>query len=318
MYTQENRIGKNKRLNSFQLSKLHTFEVAARHNSFSLAAEELSLTPSAVSQRINKLEEDLGLQLFVRSHRKVDLTEEGIRIYRSLQRTLNTLNQDIQDVKNGEISGELTIYSRPSFAQCWLVPRIFLFQQQYPSIELKILTGNENINLQGYGIDMAIYFDAKYSDSLWQQEIMSESIIPVCSPSYAKALELENNPENLKRATLLHDNQAWDFDSDDDEWSLWAQKNNLSLKENSSSIGFDRSDLAVLAAIHNAGVALGRRRLVEQWLRTGELVTPLANTAVECKQRYYIATLQQKHTKKVDLFIDWLTNQAERELAEQV
>ncbi len=111
------------------------------------------MTPSAISHRINKLEEELGIALFTRSHRKITLTEEGERIYLALNRTLNELNQEVMEVRNGEVSGELTIYSRPSFAQCWLVPRLYLFKQKHPSIELNILTGNENVNFQGYGID---------------------------------------------------------------------------------------------------------------------------------------------------------------------
>ncbi|WP_337909746.1 LysR family transcriptional regulator, partial [Vibrio cholerae] len=147
MYTKDNIFAKHSRINSFQLSKLHTFEVAARHNSFSLAADELSLTPSAISHRINKLEEEIGIKLFERTHRKVVLTEEGQRIYHSLQKTLNNLNQEIIDIKNGETSGLLTIYSRPSFAQCWLVPRIHAFKELYPSIDLKLLTGNARFQI---------------------------------------------------------------------------------------------------------------------------------------------------------------------------
>lgn len=167
MYTKDNIFAKHSRINSFQLSKLHTFEVAARHNSFSLAADELSLTPSAISHRINKLEEEIGIKLFERTHRKVVLTEEGQRIYHSLQKTLNNLNQEIIDIKNGETSGLLIIYSRPSFAQCWLVPRIHAFKELYPSIDLKLLTGNENISFQGSGIDVAIYFDDHMPDKLY-------------------------------------------------------------------------------------------------------------------------------------------------------
>ena len=115
---------RNRLLNGWQLSKMHTFEVAARHQSFALAAEELSLSPSAVSHRINQLEEELGIQLFVRSHRKVELTHEGKRVYWALKSSLDTLNQEILDIKNQELSGTLTLYSRPSIAQCWLVPAL--------------------------------------------------------------------------------------------------------------------------------------------------------------------------------------------------
>lgn len=124
---------RNRLLNGWQLSKMHTFEVAARHQSFALAAEELSLSPSAVSHRINQLEEELGIQLFVRSHRKVELTHEGKRVYWALKSSLDTLNQEILDIKNQELSGTLTLYSRPSIAQCWLVPALGDFTRRYPT-----------------------------------------------------------------------------------------------------------------------------------------------------------------------------------------
>lgn len=310
MYTNDTIFGKHQRINSFQLSKLHTFEVAARHCSFSLAAEELSMTPSAISHRINKLEEELGIKLFVRSHRKITLTEEGERIYLALNRTLNELNQEVMEVKCGDVSGELTIYSRPSFAQSWLVPRIYSFKQQFPSIELNILTGNENVNFQGYGIDAAIYFDEQMPEKLWHQELMEESIVPVCTKEYAEKLGLIDAPDKLVSATLLHDKQAWDYNSHHDEWALWASENGLDDIEGIPSISFDRSDLAVTAAMHNAGVAIGRLSLVESLLKSGALITPFSARALRCKQKYYVVTANEKHSRKLALFIGWLNQQA--------
>jgi len=306
MYTKDNIFTRNERINSFQLSKLHTFEVAARHSSFSLAADELSMTPSAISHRINKLELELGIALFHRTHRKITLTEEGERIYQSLTRSLNEINQEILDVKSGDVSGSLTIYSRPSFAQCWLVPRLYEFTQRYPFIELKLLTGNENIKFQGYGIDAAIYFDEGQPDNVWSQEIMSETNIPVCTEQYAKQHSLFNKPENLINTTLLHDNQAWDYDSHHDEWAVWAKKNQLPSIDHISNIAFDRSDLAVIAAMNNAGIAMGRYNLIKKRLDSGELVAPFPNTEVTCQQKYYLVTPNKKHSRKLALFIEWL------------
>ena len=220
---------RNRLLNGWQLSKLHTFEVAARHQSFALAAEELSLSPSAVSHRINQLEEELGIQLFVRSHRKVELTHEGKRVYWALKSSLDTLNQEILDIKNQELSGTLTLYSRPSIAQCWLVPALGDFTRRYPSISLTVLTGNDNVNLQRAGIDLAIYFD--------------------------------------------------------------------------------RSDLAVIAAMNHVGVAMGRKRLVQKRLASGELVAPFGDMTVKCHQHYYITTLPGRQWPKIEAFITWLREQ---------
>lgn len=204
----EGREAKNRLLNGWQLSKMHTFEVAARHESFALAAEELSLSPSAVSHRINLLEEELGIALFIRSHRKVELTQEGKRIYWTLKSSLDTLNQEILDIRNQALSGSLTVYSRPSLAQCWLVPMLGDFTRRYPSISLTLLTGNDYVNMQRTGVDLAIYFDDMPPNQLSHHFLMDEEILPVCSPEYARERQLPASLDNLRQCTLLHDRQA--------------------------------------------------------------------------------------------------------------
>ncbi|HBA1072463.1 TPA: DNA-binding transcriptional regulator DsdC, partial [Escherichia coli] len=148
------------------------------------------------------------IQLFVRSHRKVELTHEGKRVYWALKSSLDTLNQEILDIKNQELSGTLTLYSRPSIAQCWLVPALGDFTRRYPSISLTVLTGNDNVNLQRAGIDLAIYFDDAPSAQLAHHFLMDEEILPVCSPEYAQRHDLTNTVINLRHCTLLHDRQA--------------------------------------------------------------------------------------------------------------
>lgn len=292
-------------LNGWQLSRLSTFEVAARHESFALAADELALTPSAVSHRINQLEEELGIQLFVRSHRKVELTREGTRVYWALKASLDGLNQEILDIKNQELSGSLTVYSRPSIAQCWLVPALGDFSRRYPAISLTVLTGNDNVNLQRAGIDLAIYFDDAPSSQLSHHFLMDEAIVPVCTPYYARQLQLTSNPANLRHCTLLHDRQAWSNDSGTDEWFSWAQQFGIELPQ-SSGIGFDRSDLAVIAAMNHVGVAMGRKRLVQKRLESGELIAPFGDMTLKCHQHYYVTTLPGRQWPKIDAFIEWL------------
>ena len=299
---------RNHLLNGWQLSKLYTFEVAARHQSFAMAADELSLSPSAISHRINQLEEELGIQLFVRSHRKVELTHEGKRVFWALKSSLDTLNQEILDIKNQELSGTLTVYSRPSIAQCWL-GALGDFTRRYPSISLTILTGNDNVNLQRAGVDLALYFDDAPSAQLEHHFLMDEAILPVCSPDYAQRFDLMGSLVNLPHCTLLHDRQAWSNDSGTDEWHSWAQHFAVNLPT-SSGIGFDRSDLAVIAAMNHIGVAMGRRRLVQKRLESGELVAPFGEMALTCHQHYYMTTLPGRQWPKIEAFINWLHEQA--------
>ena len=300
---------RNHLLNGWQLSKLYTFEVAARHQSFAMAADELSLSPSAISHRINQLEEELGIQLFVRSHRKVELTHEGKRVFWALKSSLDTLNQEILDIKNQELSGTLTVYSRPSIAQCWLVPALGDFTRRYPSISLTILTGNDNVNLQRAGVDLPLYLDDAPSAQLEHHFLMDEAILPVCSPDYARRFDLMGSLVNLPHCTLLHDRQAWSNDSGTDEWHSWAQHFSVNLPT-SSGIGFDRSDLAVIAAMNHIGVAMGRKRLVQKRLESGELVAPFGEMALTCHQHYYMTTLPGRQWPKIDAFITWLREQA--------
>ena len=295
----------HKTLTGFQLSKLITFEVAARHESFALAAEELFLTPSAVSHQINLLEKELNIKLFLRLHRKVELTNEGKRVFLALQFSLDYLNTEIKAIQNQALAGSLTIYARPSIAQCWLVPKLSSFTECYPFIQLSILTGNENVNFQRTGIDLAIYFDNQPSFQLDYQYLMDEHIIPVCSPEYAAKFNLMGNLGNLMHCTLLHDCQAWSNGTGTDEWNSWAIHFNAHI-DSSVGMSFDRSDLALIAAKNHLGITMGRKRLVEKEIERGELVMPFPEMYLRCDQHYYVASLKDRKWPKIDAFIDWL------------
>lgn len=138
---------------------------------------------------------------------------------------------------------------------------------------------------------------------------MDEAILPVCSPDYAQRFDLMGSLVNLSHCTLLHDRQAWSNDSGTDEWHSWAQHFAVNLPT-SSGIGFDRSDLAVIAAMNHIGVAMGRRRLVQKRLESGELVAPFGEMALTCHQHYYMTTLPGRQWPKIEAFINWLHEQA--------
>lgn len=292
-------------INGGQLGRLHTFEVAARHISFAEAAAELALTPSAVSHRISQLEAELSIPLFIRSHRRVLLTEEGERIFAAMSTSLEYLNREIQGIRNQGCSGRLTVYSRPSIAHSWLMPALASFLAQYPLIDLVINTGNDSIDLHKMGADLAVSFDAAGPDRFHQEHLMDEYIIPVCSPDYAERFRLTDRPENLPDCRLLHDRQAWGLDSGGDEWQLWATQFNVDISA-ARGTEFDQAELAVAAAINHAGVAIGRKMLVKQKIATGELVTPFPGLELLCSQRYYISTHADRRWPKIEAFIRWL------------
>lgn len=309
MYTKNNLLPKSSMINGHQLSKLNTFEVAARHLSFTMAAQELSLSPSAISHQMKRLEDELGFKLFERFHRKVKLTSEGERISKVIHSSFNLINSEILETRTNEISGSLVVYCRPSIAQCWLVPKVADFYNKYPFVELDILTGNEDINFNHYNINLAIYYDHKRLTNLHCEPLMNEYIVPVCSLDYSKKHKLLNSPSNLKNCTLLHDKQAWGYKTDLDEWKCWGTFYNIKNLELCRGMGFDRSDLSIIAAINHAGVAIGRENLIAKKIESGELIKPFPDFEMNSHNKYYIVTPSKDQNSRVKVFIKWLKEQ---------
>ena len=307
MFDDDRLITNNRLISGYQLAKFHTFEAAARYCSFIRAAEELCITPSAVSHQINKLEEELNFKLFTRFHRRIELTQDGENLFNILKKSLAILNREIFEIKSQELIGQLTIYSRPSFAKEWLVPRISEFYKKHPYITLNILTGNGVVNFNRHSIDLAIYYDDLQHEDLDVYPIMNETIVPVCSPLYAEQYQLNQCVENLNHCLILHDNQAWRYDSNFDEWQSWGKHYNLDIDfEDLPKMLFDRFDLAILAAVNHSGIAMGRKNIVNNYLASGELIMPFPNMTLDCKQHYYVVSANKQRNPKVRAFVRWL------------
>ena len=154
---------------------------------------------------------------------------------------------------------------------------------------------------------MAIYFDDAPSAQLTHHFLIDEEILPVCSPDYARRHDLTGSLVNLPHCTFyMRDRRGNNCGAD--EWHSWAQHFSVNLPT-SSGIGFDRSDLAVIAAMIHQGVAMGRKRLVQKRLDSGELVAPFGDMALKCHQHYYITTLPGQQWPKIEAFIRWLQEQ---------
>ncbi|MBJ2264531.1 DNA-binding transcriptional regulator DsdC [Pseudomonas sp. MF6787] len=304
-------LGKAPKLTGAHLSNLHTFLVAARHLSFARAADELCLTASAVSHRIARLEEELSLKLFHRLPRKVDLTDDGERIFKVMQHTMDTLSEAVQERSDSQIEGQLCFYARPSVAQCWLVPRLADFTARYPGIQLDVRVGNEPIDYRTRRIDLVLCYSNGEHPGLESLRLMPERIAPVCSPQYAQAHGLIGHPERLAQCTVLHDVAAWDNISFDAEWRLWLDAVGDSSELPSRFMTFDRSDLSTLAAINHAGVAIGREQLVRKRVQDRELVLPFGGFREAFNYGYYLVhPAHETLPRRLKALIDWLVEQA--------
>ena len=296
-------------LTASQFANLHTFLVAARHASFALAAQELALTPSAVSHRIARLEAGLGLRLFERLTRQVKLTADGERIFAALQIGWDGLHAALAG--GDALTGSITVHARPSIAQCWLVPRLAGFTAQYPDVSIDLRVGNDAVDFRAGQVDLALHYGDGNFPGLASRKLMDEWLAPVCSPDYAREHGLQGAPHNLSGVTVLHDTLAWPACAPDAEWRLWLNAQAPEVTLPARSLRFDRADLCAQAAIHHAGVAMGRRQLVQPWLDSGQLVLPFGGFALASPQAYYLVhSGRAALPARVQALFDWLLAQA--------
>ena len=299
------------KLSASQLGSLHVFLIAAQQLSFVRAAQELCLTASAVSHRIKRLEEALGMPLFHRLPRQIRLTEDGARLFVVMQKNMDELSGAIAQRAGAAIAGQLTLYVRPSVAQCWLIPRLAGFTARYPDVQLDIRVGNDSIDYRTRQIDLVLCYSNGQHPGLVSTHLMPERIAPVCSPRYAQMHGLTGHLQQLQACTLLHDVAAWDNAAFDAEWQLWADSlgNNRPLPQR--FLSFDRSDLCTSAAVHHTGLAMGREQLVKEHIRRGELVLPFGGFIDMAGYGYYL--VHPPHSampRRLVAFIEWIVQAA--------
>ena len=295
-------------LTASQFANLYTFLVAARHASFALAAQELALTPSAVSHRIARLEAGLGLRLFERLTRQVKLTADGERIFAALQIGWDGLQAALAG--GDTLEGSVSVHARPSVAQCWLVPRLASFAAQYPDVSIDLRVGNDSVDFRAGQVDLALHYGDGHFPGLAARKLMDEWLAPVCSPQYAREHALFDMPQHLSGATVLHDTLAWPACAPDAEWRLWLDGQVPEVSLPARSLRFDRADLCAQAAIHHAGVAMGRRQLVQPSIASGHLVLPFGGFALPSPQAYYLVHAARPLSARVQALLDWLLGQA--------
>lgn len=255
------------------LANLYTFSVVAKFLSFTLAAEELCLTQGAVSQRIKKLEADLGFTLFVRLTRKLELTEDGHRILRTLTKSLSNIFTEVDDIRFNELRGELYIGVAPTFAHLWLVPKLSIFQKQYPHLDVKIRVKASKLDFQNQPVDIAIYYGNETHPDFYHIRLFNEELVPVCTPEYADRFGLTKDDSRLESATFLHCTESLEFLSPLTEWQYWLSSTGRSASILKHKYVFNHEELTMVAARNSMGIALGRYQTIKSYIDSGELVS---------------------------------------------
>lgn len=292
------------------LPLMPVFVSAAKHQSFSKAAEELCLTQGAISQNIRKLEDLLGFSLFHRLTRHIILTDQGERLLVTVQGSLGEITNEVESIKSKELNGNLNVSCAPTLASKWLSPRLKSFTDKNPGITIHFRCRNDLVDFESEHVDVAIYYGNGTYPDLNVTFLMDESVFPVCSKYYADKFNLWDNPDSLKHCLLLHDSHPWIHAQYYSEWKLWAERMHVETIRPQSGISFDQNVAAVIAATQGVGVALGRDRLVQFDIDTGLLVAPIKKRLL-ADQSYYLVTMHENtNAPRIAAFRDWLLEEA--------
>ncbi|MCM0021423.1 MAG: transcriptional regulator GcvA [Tagaea sp.] len=291
------------------LNSLRAFEAVARHLSVTKAADELAVTPAAVSHQIKSIEDHLGVELFRRAKSALLLTDAGQAILPGIRDGFERFAAAIEQIDNLGDSGVLTISVAPSFAAKWLLPRLEGFQARHPDIDVRVGASMALTDFHSDGVDLAIRYGAGRYPELHCERLLAEAVFPVCSPKLLDGPRKLDSLAALKHQTLLHDDSP-DDDPSCPTWAMWLKAAGATDIDGARGPKFNQSSLVVEAAVLGRGVALGKASLTAADLAEGRLVKPFG-TSVSVDFAYYVVCPEAKLAlRKVALFRDWLMGEA--------
>src|SRR5260370_22978176 len=257
--------------NRVTFKSIQAFEAAARLSSFALAAEELFVTPSAISHQIALLEEQLSVRLFHRVHRAVILTDSGRKYAEEIGAAFARIEAATRDIGRVAKSDILTVHSTPSFATQWLMPRLARFSAMHSDIDVRLNASSAPVDLTKEAVDVDIRYGARRLQPAGTMvlELPPETIVPLCSPELAHGDHPIRSVADLRHHTLIHSEGCLVG------WRDWMRQHRKTLLDITRGPRFDRSFMAISAAADGMGVCLESLLLVQRELETGRLVAPL-------------------------------------------
>src|SRR5271170_2080851 len=284
------------------LNGLRAFEAAARHLSFTVAASELNVTQTAISHQIRRLEEELGIRLFVRQNRALELTPEARDYLPGVRAAFNDLRLATDRLLRKDNDHVLTVSTLASLAAKWLIPRLSSFQEAHPGIDVRITTSTALVDFRAGDVDAAIRYGRGQWPGLRADWLMADQLFPVCSPASLTGNRPLRSPEDLRDHTLLHTSGGYD-----DDWRLWLTAAGLPTNLSTHpGLTFDLIFMTVQAAIDGIGVAMGRTSYVEADIANGRLVVPFKITLPADAGFYLVSPQASADTAKLSAFRQWL------------
>ena len=288
------------------LTALRAFEAASRHMSFAKAAEELFVTPAALSYQIKSLETALGQPLFRRLNRAVELTAAGRALQPGVADGFASLTSAWRNTRRLNDNGVLTVTAGPAFTSKWLAPRLYSFAQAHPEIELRFLATLKLIDFDRDEVDVAIRFGLGDDAKVYSKPLIREWMTPMMTPDLAKGL---TQPRDLAKVPLIHDDSISFFKTPAD-WPAWCKAAGVTL-DTSHGARFSQADHALDAAMSGVGAVLGRVSLATRALETGRLVAPFDVGLVAEAQFRFICPQGSETRPHVKAFEDWISAEIE-------
>lgn len=291
------------------LNALRTFEVAARHGSFKLAAEELCVTQAAVSRQIQVLEDFYHLSLFLRGNRKVELTEDGHALYLAASSALQHISTASRDLlrRNGA-DDELYLITTTAFAQLWLMPRLKRLRAQYRELQLFLISSDGNPDPHA-GFDAAVTLGLEEHPQYVADYLFAEEIFPVCTPEFFEQNPQISTLEGLLTVPLLNLSAShwkarlWT----PIDWAFWLQHFGCDAPASRMTMNFSHFPTLLDAVQQEVGVGLAWRHLVQQQLETGKLIRPTLTTYfADDRKHYFVCRRDLADSMKIRIFRDWL------------
>lgn len=288
------------------LNAIRAFEAVARHLSITLAAEELNVTPGAVSRQIRSLEDYMEQPLFTRGHRQVSLTAAGEQYFNAVARIIEELRSATRQLKRPTKRRQIKVRAYTTFAMQWLIPRLASFHQENPKIEVLLTASLDPVDFQKEDLDAAIRLGAGDWPNC-NSYVLSENLLaPVCSPNLLTTEPGLHSPVDVAEYTMLHSIAR------PDDWAYWLEATGIIGQVDArAGMIYQSSSMVYAAAIGGQGIAMAQLFLVGKELREGTLVRPFEQTVDRGAYTYYLLTPKHRPEREdMTIFRQWILEQA--------
>lgn len=297
------------------MTALRAFVVAAQHCSFIRAAEAMNVTPAAVSQQVRLLEAHLGHQLFHRDRRhKLEPTDIALKLLPGLVEGFASITAAVHHLKKSEDDTPLRVSVAPSFGLKWLLPRMHLLRDRHPEFDVRIATTTALADFSRDDTDCAIRFGAGSYPGLHSEVLLSDYVLPVCSPELLKGRHPLTHIEQIRHHVLLHDDGAA-IDASAPDWRSWLRSEGIDNLDASRGPRFDQALMVIEAAIAGQGIALARSNLISDDLATGRLVHPFGEPRKVIHSYHFVCPPHKLVSSRIQRFLGWLKDEAAKDRA---